>query len=67
MLKQKQNKNDFFNFKTFIYFYVGPYIDCFIPYFYFGIYYNYLTLADKLGGTKPLSSETEGCLVSIGL
>ena len=67
MLKQKQNKR-FFIFLN-IYFYVGPYIDgffffffFFIPHFYLFIYYYFFTQVDKLGGTEPLSSETEGCL-----
>ena len=35
----------------------------FIPhFFYLSIYYYFLTQVDKLGGTEPLSSETEGCL-----
>ena len=64
MLKQKQTR--FFFFLN-IYFYVGPYIDgflggVFIPHFYLFIYYYFLTQVDKLGGTEPLSSETEGCL-----
>ena len=65
MLKQKQNKRFFFFFFFFnIYFYVGPYIDgfFFIPHFYLFIYYYFLTQVDKLGGTEPLSSETERCL-----
>ena len=63
MLKQKQNKIFFFFFLN-IYFYVGPYIDVFffIPHFYLFIYYYFFTQVDKLGGTEPLSSETEGCL-----
>ena len=35
----------------------------FISHFYLFIYYYYFfTQVDKLGGTEPLSSETEGCL-----
>ena len=34
----------------------------FIPHFYLFIYYYFFTQVDKLGGTEPLSSETEGCL-----
>ena len=37
----------------------------FIPHFYLFIYYYFLTQVDKLGGTEPLSSETEGCLCVI--
>ena len=62
---KNKTKNDFLLFWNIYLFLCSPLYRFFIPHFDLFTYFFFLNPSDILGGTKPLSFETEECLVGI--